>query len=94
MNIIYLLSSQKEIYTTEKYLYTAALRSVAIILAHNGASDNAITAAKGALREHGKLILILSTDDLCKMLHGKDNDEIPSDYLADILDYWLIILSR
>jgi len=86
--------SQKEIYTTEKCLYTTALRSVAKILARNGAKDNAITAAKCALREHGKLILILTSDDLCNMLKVKDNDEIPSDYFAYLLDVCLITLSR
>lgn len=33
--------SQDQIYTTEKYLFAAALRSVAIIIARNGASDSA-----------------------------------------------------
>ena len=64
--------TQNEIYTTEKYLFTAALRSVAIIIARNGADKGAHRAASGALREAGKLILILNLDDLCEMLKGKE----------------------
>lgn len=36
--------SQKEIYTTEKYLYEKALRRVAIIISRKGASKNALSA--------------------------------------------------
>ena len=39
--------TQKEIYTTEKYLYAKALRSVAIIVSRKGADENALAAAKG-----------------------------------------------
>lgn len=85
---------QGQVYTTEKYLYNKALRSVGFIISRVGASENAIIAAKGALKEHGKLILILSNQDLCEMLKMKDNGLSPNDYLADLLDKWLISLSR
>ncbi|MGX5858282.1 restriction endonuclease [Dyadobacter jiangsuensis] len=85
---------QGQIYTTERYLYNKALRSVAFIVARNGAKPNAIDAAKGALKEHGKLIVILTDNDLKKMLSVKDNNESPNDYLSDLLDVWLISLSR
>lgn len=45
--------TQKEIYTTEKYLYAKALRCVGILIAANGYSENAQWAAKGCLRENG-----------------------------------------
>ena len=59
--------TQKEIYTTEKYLYAKALRSVGIIIAAHGYDENAYWAAKGCLRENGKLIILLDTDDLIEM---------------------------
>ena len=40
--------TQKEIYTTERYLYAKALRSVAIIVSANGYEENAYWAAKGS----------------------------------------------
>ena len=49
--------TQKEIYTTEKYLYSKALRSVGILISAHGYDDNALWAAKGCLRENGKLII-------------------------------------
>ncbi len=59
---------QGQIYTTEKYLFLTALRSVSFIIAKNGANDNAVKAAKGALKEAGKLIVILTAKDICEML--------------------------
>lgn len=53
--------TQKKIYTTEKYLYAKALRSVGIIIAAHGYDENAYWAAKGCLRENGKLIILLDT---------------------------------
>lgn len=85
---------QGQIYTTEKYLYRNALRSVAFIIARTGASLNAVQAAKGALREHGKLIIILSNSDLSEMLRLKDEKGSCNDYMSDILDNWLIGISR
>jgi hypothetical protein len=85
---------QDQIYTTERYLYLRGLRSVGFIIARVGGSKQAIKAAKGALREHGKLILILTNDDLCKMLEMKKDGKIPSDHLSEILDEFLISLSR
>lgn len=83
-----------QIYTTERYLYPKALRAVSMIIARKGASLNAVSAAKGALRENGKLILILNQEDLEEMLRRKDRGDSPSDYLSDKLDEHLISLSR
>jgi hypothetical protein len=85
---------QDQIYTTERYLYLRGLRSVGFIVAPKGGSSNAQKAAKGALREHGKVILILNNDDLCKMVDMKEKGGEPSDYLSDKLDDFLISLSR
>lgn len=85
---------QKEIYTTEKYLYAKALRSVAIIITPQGYDENACWAAKGCLRENGKLILLLTNDDLIKMLKMKSNFENPSVFLQDYLDALLSTLEK
>ena len=86
--------TQKEIYTTEKYLYAKALRSVAIVLSCNGADKNADRAIKGVLRESGKLIISVSNQDVIRMLEAKRNDEEPSDYLYAMLDNMLMELEK
>jgi hypothetical protein len=86
--------SQAEIYSTEKYLFTTALRSVAIVIARSGADSGASRAASGALREAGKLILILSLDDVCEMLHASDRGEEPEILLYQRLDQLLTTMLR
>lgn len=86
--------SQKEIYTTEKYLYAKALRGVAIIITRKGINTNGIKAIKGCLRENGKLIIVLTDNDLKEMLYIKYRNESPSDYMMNILDYLLLTLEK
>ncbi|HEX5317368.1 MAG TPA: hypothetical protein VFX22_12030, partial [Candidatus Kapabacteria bacterium] len=86
--------TQSEIFTTEKYLFIAALRSVAIIIARNGANQNAERAMNGALREQGKLILCLSLSEICGMLRGFDVGEDPCNVLSQKLDEMLISIGR
>lgn len=86
--------SQKEIYTTEKYLYPAAMRGTAIIVARNGANDNALTVARGALRESGKLILVLDEGDLFELLEARDLGSDTSLLLLDKLDEMLMTIER
>lgn len=86
--------TQKEIYTTEKYLYSKALRSVGIIISANGYDENAYWAAKGCLRENGKLILLLDTNDLIHMNKMKINQDDPAEFLLDKLDALLLDLEK
>lgn len=86
--------TQKEIYTTEKYLYSKALRSVGILIAANGYTENAYWAAKGCLRENGKLIILLETSDLIEMNKMKNDLEDPSNYLLNKLDKLLLELEK
>ena len=86
--------TQKEVYTTEKYLYAKALRSVGIIIAANGYDDNALWAAKGCLRENGKLIILLETEDLIAMNEMEMDNEGPSGYLLNKLDDLLSELEK
>lgn len=87
--------SQKEIYTTEKYLYGTALRKVAIIISRQGNDDHALQAAKGSLRESGKLILCLSDADLLEMaaVKSQGSDE-PAVFLSNMLDRLLVHLEK
>ena len=73
---------------------TKALRSIAIIVSPNGFSENAEKAARGALREEGKLILALTNAELVQMLQMQDNGDDPADYLSDKLDALLIDLEK
>ena len=74
--------TQQEIYTTEKYLYDKALRKVAIIISRKGFNHNAYKAAKGSLREQGKIILSLTDDDILQMIQMYDEGNNPSDYVG------------
>jgi hypothetical protein len=86
--------TQKEIYTTEKYLYEKALRKVAIIITRNGLDKNAYTATKGSLREQGKLIIALHDVDMLGMIHKYYEDKSQTDILSDKLDKLLIELEK
>lgn len=87
--------TQSEIYTTEKYLYDTALRRVAIIISRYGADNHAFIAAKGCLREHGKLILCWSDNDLIRLMEIKDKGEkTVAEQLSDDLDELLIKLEK
>lgn len=86
--------TQKEIYTTDKYLFLKALRGVAIIVSCKGTSPNADKAIRGTLRENGKLILSISNFDLLEMIDIKTNKGIPADYLYSKFDDLLIDLEK
>lgn len=87
--------TQKEIYTTEKYLYEKALRRVAIIISRKGADENALDAVRGSLRETGKLILCLSDKDILELIDIKQRNEQPTGaFLEAMLDELLIHLEK
>jgi len=86
--------TQKEIYTTEKYLYDKALRKVAIIISRKGIDENALKAIKGSLREQGKVIITLTDLDVTAMIKMHYEGNNPSDYLSMKLDKLLIELEK
>ncbi|MDI5924556.1 hypothetical protein QBK93_07660 [Rhizobium leguminosarum] len=86
--------SQDQIYTTEKYLFTNALRSIAIIIARNGEDAGAKHARQGALREAGKLMLVLDENDIVKMLVRQHEGEEYMDLVAEKLDDLLTTMAR
>lgn len=83
---------QNLIYITEKYLFDAALRNVAVIISRKGFSKAAKFAAEGCLKEHGKLILNVTDEDLIKMLELKSDKA--ADYLLDKLEEFLMGISK
>ena len=85
---------QNLIYITEKYLFNAALRNVAIIISRQGFSDSAKFAANGCLKENGKLIMSLSNSDLFEMLDGKARADNPEESLLKILEATLMGISK
>ncbi len=84
--------TQKEIFTTEKYLFETALRKIAIIISRQGNDDNAQKAISGILRENGKLIISISDMDVLDMLNGERQS--PSEILSDKLDEFLMCLDK
>lgn len=86
--------TQREIYTTEKYLYLKALRGVAIIVSCYGTDNNAEKAIRGTLRENGKLILSVNNQGLIEMIEAKNKGREPSGFLYDQLDTLLVELEK
>ncbi len=85
---------QGQILTTEKYLLERGLRRMAIIMTRAGADKHAIAMTQGAMREHGKLMLIVDDEKVCDMLHMKERGEDPTDCLFEIADNFLLTLPR
>ncbi len=85
---------QGQILTTEKYLFERGLRRVAIMMSRKGMDRNAKSMVQGAMREHGKLILVLDDKQVSEMLRMRDRGDDPSDLLFDIADQFLLALSR
>ena len=85
---------QGQIYSTEKYLFSTALRTISIILTRHGIDKNAYKALEGSLREMGKLIICLNEEEVCKMLIMKDNGDDPNTFLSEKIDELLMKLSR
>jgi hypothetical protein len=83
-----------QIYSTERYLFSGALRTVCFLIARKGADDGCKRAAQGALRESGKLILLLSNEDLVEMLKLKEEMGGPTSYLDEKIWQFIITLPR
>lgn len=83
---------QNLIYITEKYLFDAALRNVAFIISRKGFSKSAKFAAESCLKEHGKLILDVTEEDLVKMLEAESDEA--ADFLLAKLEEFLMGISK
>lgn len=87
-------TSQKEIYTTEKYLFAGALRMVAIMVARHDEDDGSKKAREGALREHGKLIMLLTGDELIQIVETFRVGDDVYKHLIDNLHKMLSVIGR
>lgn len=85
---------QGQVLTTEKYLLPQALRRLGILLTRKGADPGAEQTIRGAMRDVGKMMLVLDDDDVCELLHAKDRGEDPSDFLFQMTDDFLMQLNR
>lgn len=85
---------QGQILTTEKYLLDKGLRRAAIVLTRVGAHESAMAMTQGAMREAGKLILVVDDQSVCEMLQMKDRGEDPTDLLFSLADDFLLKLPR
>jgi len=85
---------QGQVLTTEKYLLEKGLRRVAIMFTRKGPHSSALKTTQGAMRESGKLILILNDEQVCQMLTMKEKGSDPTDLLFEITDDFLLSLPR
>lgn len=67
---------------------------MAIIFTRCGVDKNAVCMMQGAMREHGKLILSVDDNVVCKMLHMKERGDDPTDLLFELTDNFLLSLPR
>ena len=86
--------NQEQILTTERYLLNQALRKVAIIFSRKGGNESADKFIRGALRESGKVILVLSDDDVEEMITDKEKGDAPEHVLFKKIDELFMTLSR
>lgn len=86
--------TQGQMLTTEKYLLAPALRKVAFVLTRKGGDIGAHKTAGGAMREHGKLMLILDDNAVTDMLLKRDQGTDPTDIMFDRTDEFMLTLSR
>lgn len=86
--------TQNEVITTERYLYPAALRKVAVVISHEECAESATSVIAGAMREHGKLIIPIAVPEIVNLLIAKDEGTDPNSYLFDRVDQFLMGLGR
>ena len=83
-----------QIYSTERYLFSGALRTVCLLISRLSPSDGALRASQGAMREASKLILLLSNEDLIAMIKLKDTPDGPESYLDEKIWNFIVSLPR
>ena len=87
--------TDKEILTTKKYLYHQALRKVAIIFTRKGANERAYNEIRNAVKEEGKIILVIDDEELIQMLKlWRDRGINPAILLQEKLNNLLMGLDK
>ena len=85
---------QSQIFTTERYLYRSALRNAAFIFSRKGLDSNGNKAARGALREHGKLIIGFDDNDIIELIDFWAAGNDPMIIFSIKLDNMLVSIER
>jgi hypothetical protein len=88
------LITADEIYSTERYLYAGGLRTVCFLISRLGPNKGCIGAAQGAMREAGKLILLLSNKDMIELIKLKSQENGAESYLDERIWNFVISLPR
>ncbi|MBF9234444.1 hypothetical protein [Microvirga alba] len=83
-----------QIYSTERYLFAGALRTVCFLIAPKGGDAGCLRAAQGAMRESGKLILVLSNLDLVELLEIGEDSDSAENFLDERIWRFIISLPR
>ncbi|WP_157814337.1 hypothetical protein [Rhizobium sullae] len=83
-----------EVYSTERYLFNGALRTVCFLISPFGPDIGCVRAAQGAMRESGKLILLLSNKDLIQLIQVTDEPDGPENYLDEKIWDFVVSLPR
>lgn len=83
-----------QVYSTERYLFAGALRTVCLLTSRLPAKVSALRAAQAAMRETGKLILLLADEDLIQMLKLKTQPGAAEDYLDKRIWDFVVSLPR
>lgn len=83
-----------QIYSTERYLFNGALRTVCLLVSRLPPTDGALRAAQGAMREASKLILLLSNEELISMIKLKDTPDGPENYLDERIWNFVVSMPR
>ncbi|WP_226431710.1 restriction endonuclease [Leisingera sp. McT4-56] len=83
-----------QVYSTERYLFSGALRTVCLLISRLGPDPSAIRAAQGAMRETGKLIILLSNQDLIDMLDLRSQEGAVEDFLDERIWDFIVSLPR
>jgi len=86
--------SADQVYSTERYLFNGALRTVCFLISRLGPDDGCIRAAQGAMREAGKLVLLLSNADLVELIHLTPEAGGPENYLDEKIWDFVVSLPR
>lgn len=82
------------LHVTEKYLFPTAMRATAIILSPLGFHPDSREAARGAMRDAGKLMLDVTSNDMALMLRAKDEGNAAGARFEPLLDAFLLDLGR
>jgi len=83
-----------QVYSTERYLFSTALRTVCFLISPLGPDDGCKRAAQGAMREAGKLIVLLSNDDLIQLVRLSEEKGAAENYLDEKIWDFVVSLPR